>query len=354
MARLAADAPEVRRIDAALAEWRQGDLALDEHWFIHAADPALALTAASGQADDGLQPTTSEVEGLVVVTQTCDIVRSCFDRPFVEVVPLVQVAPAVHQEVERCRRPAYAVVPAVSGRHLVADLDRVMTIEMTIEKSVVASWTRTPGWTTDQQARALAQAPGRKRARLAFPDDFSRLAGGLQRRLREKHDRQSDDGRALRALREIRVRAAPSWDADRITLTLWFVRGTESPDFGDAVPSHRPVDDPTTFNRNSPSPGVALHITSSGMGLLYRRRAPFPRSSFGSSQTSPSKLAVSMTLPSPLHDTYLPHLTPSTRRTSDAFLPFGWYSVSFPWSFAFRWPPTSQIFPSCEIDTAGP
>ena len=227
MARLTADALEVRRIDAALAEWRQGDLALDERWFSHAADPALALTDESGQAGDGLQLITSEVEGLVMVTQTCDIVRSCIGRPFVEVVPLVQVDPAVHHEVVRCRRPAYAVVPAVSAQHLVADLDRGMTVE----KSVVASWNRTPGWTTDHQSRAFAQTLARKRVRFAFPDDFSHFAGRLQRRLREKHDRQSDEGRALRALLEIRARAAPSWDADQVTLTFLFVRDDESPDF---------------------------------------------------------------------------------------------------------------------------
>lgn len=226
MARLTADSPEVRRIDAALAEWRQGDLALDERWFTHVADPALALTAESGQAGDGLQLITSEVEGLVVVTQTCDIVRSCVTRPFVEVVPLVQVDPAVHQEVARCRRPVYAAVPAVAHRCLVAHLDRGMTVE----KSIVASWSRTPGWETDSQARAFAQALARKRMRFAFPDDFSRLAGNLQRRLSEKHDRQSDEGRALRALREIRVQAAPSWDADKVTLVFWFIRDDESPD----------------------------------------------------------------------------------------------------------------------------
>ena len=47
----------------------------------------------------------------------------------------------------------------------------------------------------------------------------------------EKHDRDSDEGRALRALREIRVAADPSWQAGQVTLTLSFIRSAEQRDF---------------------------------------------------------------------------------------------------------------------------
>ena len=227
MPRLEPDTPEAHRIDAALAEWHQGDLALEEHWFSHAADPGLALTPESAQANEGLQIITSAVEGLVVVTQTCDVVRSCISRPFIEVSPLVEVESACLHEVERCRQLAYAFIPAVADRNLVAHLDRVMTVE----KSVVANWERTPGFSSDHQIRVFAQALARKRAHFAFPDDFSMLTGRLQRRLLEKHDKQSNEGRALRALREIRVRAAPSWASDQVTLMFWFVRDRESSNF---------------------------------------------------------------------------------------------------------------------------
>jgi hypothetical protein len=49
--------------------------------------------------------------------------------------------------------------------------------------------------------------------------------------LLEKHDKQSDEGRALRALREICVRAAPSWDAPSVELTFWFIHAEEAMDF---------------------------------------------------------------------------------------------------------------------------
>jgi len=46
----------------------------------------------------------------------------------------------------------------------------------------------------------------------------------MQERLIGKHDKQSSEGRALRSLREIRVAAAPDWDAPEVTLTLYFIR----------------------------------------------------------------------------------------------------------------------------------
>ena len=129
--------------------------------------------------------------------------------------------------IERGRRPQYAYVPGVASGSLVADLDRTMTVE----KSVLMRWERRPGFQTDDQQRAFAQALKRKRGRFAFPDDFVAVAGKLSSRIQEKHDKQSPEGRALRALREIRVRAAPKWDAPSVDLTFWFIREESQPDF---------------------------------------------------------------------------------------------------------------------------
>lgn len=227
MARVVSDSQQAERIDVALSEWRQGDAAIEERWFTHVAEPALSLTPESAQTDEGLQAITSEVEGLVIVTQTCDVVRSCVARPFVEVAPLVQISRAALHAVEKGRRPAQALLPALAERNLVVDLDRIMTVE----KSVIASWTRTPGCGTDWEVRAFALALARKRARVAFPDNFVALVSNLMRRMSSKHDKDSDEARVLRALREIRVRAAPAWNADEIALTFWFIRDEDASGF---------------------------------------------------------------------------------------------------------------------------
>jgi len=220
VATLAPDSDEAKRIDASLREWRQGDLALEESWFVHVGDGALPLSEAAAQAVSGTQALTSEVLGLVVVTQTCDVVRSCVTRPFIEVAPLVRVSEDDLHQVKRGRRPAHATLPALEKDLLVADIDRVMTVE----KSIVASWKRTPGFTRDADGRAFAQALARKRVRFAFPDDFTSLVKKLQARLGDKHDKNTDEGRGLRALREIRVCASPSWDAASIEIFFWFIR----------------------------------------------------------------------------------------------------------------------------------
>jgi hypothetical protein len=201
---------------------------LGEYWFIHRFDPAVPLTEAStAVSDQGVDLAESAVRGLVVLTQTCDIVRTSRERPFLEVAPLVEVSAQVAHEIERGRRPVYAIIPALRTRGLVADLDRTMTVE----KAVVAQWARIGGCRTDAEARRFALALVRKRARVAFPDDFTVLVERLQARLLEKHDKQSEEGRALRALREIRVRAAPSWDAPTVEVTFWFIHEEEAIDF---------------------------------------------------------------------------------------------------------------------------
>jgi hypothetical protein len=218
---LAPDSAEAKGIDAALQEWRQGDLALDELWFIHVGDPAEPLTDASAEADAaGLQALTSEVAGLAIVTQTCDVARTCAARPYVEVAPVVRVEADDLVAIQRGRRPALATLPALASRSLAVDLDRVMTVE----KSVMAKWKRTPGYTSDADGRAFAQALARKRVRFAFPDDFTELAKKLQARLIDKHEKTTDEGRGLRALLEIRVQASPTWDASPVALLFWFVR----------------------------------------------------------------------------------------------------------------------------------
>jgi hypothetical protein len=218
---VASDSEVAKEIDAALEKWRQGDLAMDESWFVHVADPSVPLTDAAAQADgDGAQALMSEVSGLAVLTQTCDIVRTCTLRSYVEVAPLVLVNDAGLHEAERGRRIQHATLPALSSARLVVDLDRVMTVE----KALVAKWTRTPGYTEDSDGRAFAQALARKRVRFAFPNDFVSLATKLQRRLIDRHEKGSDEGHALRALREIRVHASPSWDAEPTSIFFWFVR----------------------------------------------------------------------------------------------------------------------------------
>ncbi|WP_419933865.1 hypothetical protein [Candidatus Palauibacter sp.] len=216
------------QVDERIATWRQGDCVVEDDWFLYRTSAENPLTDAGKAAVvEGVENAETSVRGFAVLTQTCDLVRHCADHPFVEVGPLVEVDDQVLHEIERGRRPNYGFIPGVADRRLVADLDRVMTVE----KAVVAAWERIEGCRTDDETRRFSLALARKRARAAFPDDFVVFARPLMERMSERHDRLSDEGRVLRSLREVRVRAAPSWDADDVELMFWFIRNDDEPAF---------------------------------------------------------------------------------------------------------------------------
>ncbi|WP_310410183.1 hypothetical protein [Chamaesiphon sp. OTE_8_metabat_110] len=225
----------IPEIDSALSKWSQGDCTIgDDCWFVNRFDPQRPVTLEAknfvvAEANTDTDLLESQVRGFVVVTQTCDLVRSCAERAFVEISPLVAVNSTWIEEIRKLKRPRYAYIAGVADRFLVADLDLVMTVE----KDVVAAWERIPGCRSDADTRSLAEALARKRSRFAFPDDFNRFAQKLQKRMQDKHEKSTDEGDALRALREIRVSATPAWDANAVELIFWFVRAETDDRFGE-------------------------------------------------------------------------------------------------------------------------
>ena len=113
--------PDHAAIDNSLLRWGQGDAVVEEvPFFIHLADIRQPLTPASRalaadepQIDDAdvLAGVPSSPRGIVIVSQTCDIVRTSAERPYVEVCALVEVSERDLEDVRRLRRPAYAFVP---------------------------------------------------------------------------------------------------------------------------------------------------------------------------------------------------------------------------------------------------
>ncbi len=215
-------------VDETLGQWRQGDCVLGKSSFLHKFSPEKPITSASREvAATGVDVVETDVVGLVVVSQTCDLVRPCADRPYVEVAPLVEVTEDDYANIERGRRPGYAAVPSLRSQRLVADLDR----RMTLEKPIVAAWPRVEGCTTDPERRRFARALARKRERFPFPNDFNAMVRPLQSKVLDKHGRNSPEGRAFRALREIRVCAAPDWEAAEVGILFWFIRDAENTKF---------------------------------------------------------------------------------------------------------------------------
>ena len=228
------DPKSIEQIDEALSEWRQGDICCDTSIaFVHLADlsrphspTSLSLLESQAKTHEGSQSlgielvSEKEIEGFVVLTQTCDLVRSCKNRPFVEVAPLIKVANHIVEETRRLKRVPFAYIPRKSGDCLVADLDRIMTVE----KAVVAAWNRIQGCNTELEAKDFREAISRKRSRFPFPEDFVRAMQTLKNRILKEHNKQSDEGSHLQALREIRVLATPSWGATNVRIKFFFIK----------------------------------------------------------------------------------------------------------------------------------
>ena len=231
------DSKLIEQVDRALADWNQGDVCCDPGLkFIFLADLPRPLnpesTGALGQSPRASEETheselevvsEDKIEGLVILTHTCDLVRSCLSRPFVEVAPLVKVSERIVEETRLWKRIAFAYVPSKASDCLVADLDRIMTVE----KRAVARWKRVQGCYTDDEARQFRAAIGRKRSRYPFPDEFVEAIEDIHDRLLQKHNKKSEEGVHLRALSEIRVLATPSWDATSVSIRFLFIKNED-------------------------------------------------------------------------------------------------------------------------------
>lgn len=221
------DSEEIALIEAILRDWRQGDAMLGpDAVLVHLADKRLPLTAASRSAaadaveDHDIFEVLTPVLGLVVVTQSCDIVKPCAKSEFVEVSPLVQpVSDQDFSDIQKSRISRYAYLPGLASRKLVVDLDRTMTVE----KAVVAGWKRIPGCTNDDERVAFAEALARKRQRFAFPDGFNTGLRRFRDRIRDKAGKATPEGRLIEAIDHVRVQAVPNWDGAGVRVFFWFL-----------------------------------------------------------------------------------------------------------------------------------
>jgi hypothetical protein len=230
------DGAHISEIDEALAVWQQGDAVVgDALSFVHVADlskplspPAQAEAAGGFPPEEALTSIGTIVPGFVVVSQTCDLIRSCAERPFVQIAALASVDAEFAKQVMNGQRPSFVSVPAIFDQHLVADLDLIMTVEKSVLAGVPKD-TVVRGVRSDAEARAFAEALSRRFVRFAFPDDFVAAVRPIQERLKKKHARDSAEGKAYEALREIRIIALPAWDAPQPRIEFLFVPSSDGP-----------------------------------------------------------------------------------------------------------------------------
>ena len=194
-----------------LAEWRQGDYTLSAEDFL----------VTDAWTEDGPQVEAIPVIGLVVITQTCDIVNVVPGKEYVTVCPLVELDAKVYESIRKGRSPAGAVLEHPPAANVVVDLGRMMSLH----KSLLIRFERQDGFSTDDARMRFAETLERKHGRFAFPDAFNdQILAKLRDRVLGAHGKSdSDPGRTYRSIQAARVSALPNWDAKSVTVTFHFV-----------------------------------------------------------------------------------------------------------------------------------
>ena len=219
-----------------LDAWRQGDLALTP----------LELPIVILEDGEEVWAAMDAPHGVMLLTQSCDVIRQVETRPNVTVAVLV---PASEEELARAKRlevPSRVWIPALDNSGLLVDLDATATVH----KSVVATWPRTPGCADDSARKALSRALARHRQRFAFPDEFNELIMPVRRWIESKRSKASHQGEFVRAMTEVRVQC-DNWDAPTELTYLVIV-------------DHRPDDDATMANWEESAKVLQAKVADNG------------------------------------------------------------------------------------------
>ena len=205
-----------------LMNWRQGD------YFDNAerSSPIWQRLTRRIGSQPGLR-----TERVVVLSQTCDL--QPHKKPEqVAVAPLVDVEGKV-QSLDRAKRgeyPRFAHIP-LAGDTIFADLGRITSIPIGALRGITPDRGVMPG---DEQ-RALAYKVGRWFSRFPFPDDLTSSVKRFVDKVRSKHGKpESDEGQVFNRLKQVRVKASPNWEAQKISISLIFIVGdNELPPLGE-------------------------------------------------------------------------------------------------------------------------
>lgn len=174
-----------------LTEWRQGDFTTDA---------SVAIRLAHHEKDGPRPKGSRDHKGMVVVSQTCDIIREVEKQGTVIVASLIEVDQDTYAHVKRRSVPRYIIMPK-AGANIVADL----TTMMTIEKPVVAQWERIEGF-SDRERTNFSRAVALFFSRPAFPDGLVRSLGKFRKEVLKKASKPSTDfGKILNCVEEFRI-----------------------------------------------------------------------------------------------------------------------------------------------------
>jgi hypothetical protein len=175
----------------------------------------VADTAAELGMAEGLVVAPYVVDDVVLITQTCDLQETTAEERTCQVAPVVRVDPQIARQALRGRRPRYVALPWRDDQS-VADLSLVTTVE----RSVLVGAESLGRPETSQERLRFADAVARHLTRPALPDAVVEVLVPFLTRIKDKHDKNSDEGRCLDKVAEFRLEAVPDIDAESPALTV--------------------------------------------------------------------------------------------------------------------------------------
>jgi hypothetical protein len=134
------------------------------------------------------------------------------------VAPVMRVSEQVAYEALRGRRPGLTGLPWVDMT-AVADLSRITTVERSVlVDAVTRGRPRTPA-----ERFHFAETISRYLTRPALPDSINEVLSPFVKRIAEKHDRQSAEGRCAHKVWELRLEATPDIDHEEPALNVLMI-----------------------------------------------------------------------------------------------------------------------------------
>ena len=96
---------------------------------------------------------------------------------------------------------------------------------MSVSKRLLVSWNRQSGYVDEASQRQFAYSLERYFGRFAFPNDFNKSLDKLRKAIIKAYRKpESEFGKVVRSIQEIRVRPSPGWsDEEQIDITFVLV-----------------------------------------------------------------------------------------------------------------------------------
>ncbi|MDQ3663287.1 MAG: hypothetical protein M3353_01315 [Actinomycetota bacterium] len=225
---------------------------------------AAELATAQGIAS-GLIAVPNVVDDVVLLTQSCDLQFTTADEHRCLVAPVMLVPERVAHEAWRGRRPGLAGLPWASTG-AVADLSRITAVERSVLVDVVSRGRpRTP-----LERFHFAETISRYLTRPALPDAINEVLSPFVKRIAEKHDKQSPEGRCAHTLSELRLEATPDMDHEEPALNvLMILEEAELP----SLPGASTIDDDRIDEIAAAGPGLAAEAVEFAADPVAKREA---------------------------------------------------------------------------------